>query len=163
MDDEHNPKGRIGFWLTFLGPVAFGLMGGLARLFLPWLSSHGADVSAAERFTTPVLSGLAAAVVLQTGRWWLQARVPGRQREAVMTLGAVTLLVAAFAAGLAALLNAGALLLFLPLLGFIGFLRWAPRRKTVQPRDKYFGIYCVCILSFIVSAGAVSMSLSAPA
>ena len=107
-----------------------------------------------------MFSGLTVAVVLQAGRWWLYGRVPGRQREAVKTLGAVTLLVGAFAAGMAVLLNPSALLMFPPLLVFVGFLLWWPRRKIVRPRDRYFGIYCICILSFIVSAVSISMSLS---
>lgn len=161
MDDESEAKGRAIFWTTFLGPIVLGVASGLVRLLLPWLSPDGADTPAAERFSAPVFGGIFGAIVLQIGRWWFYGRTHERQLEAVKTLSAVTLLVVASAAGLAALLEPGALLLFPPLLLFVGALLWWPRRKTVQLRDKYVGIYCICILSFIVSGASISMSLTA--
>lgn len=47
----------------------------------------------------------------------------------------------------------------LPLLLPIGVLSLWPRRKAIQPQDRYMGIYGICILSFIVSGVSISMSL----
>lgn len=159
MNDENEAQGRAVFWLTFLGPVAFGLVAGVVQLLLPWLSSNGVDTPAAERFSIPVISGIIGAIILQVGRWWLYGRGRDRTGEAVKTLCAVTLLVVAFAAGLAALLEPGALLMFLPLLVFVGVLLLWPRRKAVQLRDRQMGIYCICVLCFLVSGATISMSL----
>ncbi|GER23962.1 hypothetical protein NCCP1664_24570 [Zafaria cholistanensis] len=150
---------RATFWITFLGPVAFGLMAGAVKLVFPWLSSDGASSPPAERFWIPALGGLSAAVLLQVGRWWLYGRAQNRQGEAVKTLCTVALLVSGFAACLAILLNPWALLMFPPLMLFIAFLLWWPRKKSVTPRDRNLGIYCICILSFVVSAASISMTL----
>jgi hypothetical protein len=160
VEDQNSAQGqRITFWVTFLGPVAFGLMAGAVKLFLPWLSVDGASTPSGERFWVPVLGGVSGAVVLQVGRWWLYGRARDRQGEAVKTLCAVALLVMLFAAGLVTLVKPDVLVMFLPLLLFIGFLLWWPRKKTAQPRDRNLGLYGVCILCFIVSAVSLSMAL----
>ena len=159
MNDESEAQGRAIFWLTFLGPVALGLVAGLVQLFLPWLSSNGVNTPAADRFSTPVISGIIGAIILQVGRWWLYGRGGDRTGEAVKTLCAVAFLVVAFAVGLAALLEPGALLMYVPLLVFVGVLLLWPRRKAVQPRDRHMGIYGICILCFLVSGATISMSL----
>jgi hypothetical protein len=159
VNDDSEARGRAAFWAAFLGPVGFGLVAGLVQLFLPWLSSGGINTPPADRFSAPVISGIAVAIVLQVGRWWLYGRGDDRTAEAVKTLCAVTLLVVAFAAGLSILLDPAALLMFLPLLLFVSVLLLWPRRKAIQPRDKHMGIYGICILSFIVSGVSISMSL----
>ncbi|MFB0834280.1 hypothetical protein ACX8Z9_14410 [Arthrobacter halodurans] len=151
---------RITFWLTFLGPVAFGVVSGTVKLLFPWLSADGALTPPAERFWIPVLGGLGVAVVVQVGRWWLHGRARDRQGEAVKTLVAVALLVSLFAAGLALLHDPSALVMFLPLVLLMGFLMWWPRKKTPTPQDRNLGIYCICIFCFIVSAATVSMALT---
>ncbi|SDI70767.1 hypothetical protein SAMN04488693_11942 [Arthrobacter subterraneus] len=161
MDDESEAKARVVFWVTFLGPVAFGVVAGLVRLVLPGLSPEGATTPAAERFSSPVVAGIIVAIILQIGRWWLYGKTGDRQLERVRTLCAVTSLVVAAAIGFAALVQPLALVLFLPLALFAIVLSLWPRRKVILPENKNLGIYCICILCLLVSVASVSMSLTA--
>ncbi|WP_417216164.1 hypothetical protein [Arthrobacter sp.] len=161
MEDRKLPQERrVAFWITMLAPVAMGLVAGVMRLAFPGLSSDGAEVPPGERMWSPVLAGLVVAMLLQVGRWWLQRRSLERAGEGVKTLGAVSLLVVLCAAGLAALMDPGALWILLPLLFFVGFLWWWPRKKIADPRQRLLGIYCVCDLCFLDSAILISMALS---
>lgn len=161
MEEQNSPQGRRAtFWITFLGPVALGVVAGAIRLAIPWLTSDGAEVSPAQRMLIPVLAGLVVAVLMQVGRWWLYRRSSDQQGDGIRSLCAITILVVLFAAGLAALIDPGGLLMLLPLFLFAGFLRWWPRKKAVDSRQSNLGIYCVCILSFLVAAISVSMTLT---
>ena len=160
MNDENEAKARVTFWVTFLGPVAFGVVAGLVRLVLPGLSPEGTSTPAVERFSSPVVAGIIVALILQIGRWWLYDKTGDRQLERVRTLCAVTSLVVAAAIGFAVLVQPMALVLFLPLALFVVVLRLWPRKKVILPENKNLGIYCICILCLLVSAGSVSMSLT---
>ena len=103
MNDESVAKARVTFWVTFLGPVAFGVVAGLVQLVLPGLSPEGSSAPTAERFSSPVVAGIIGALILQIGRWWLYGKNGDRQLERLRTLCAVTSLVVFAAMGFAAL------------------------------------------------------------
>ncbi|MHA7239109.1 hypothetical protein [Arthrobacter sp. TMS1-12-1] len=160
MNDQSAAKARVTFWVTFLGPVAFGVVAGLVRLVFPSPSPEGSSAPPAERFSSPVVAGIMVASILQIGRWLLYGKTGDQQLERLRTLCTVTSLVVFVAIGFAALVQSMALVLFLSLALFVLVLWLLPRKKVILPENRNLGIYCICILCLLVSVGSVSMSLT---